>query len=592
MSVTPSRRTTRSRLLGVLVGTLAIAIGTVAAPTAARAGSEPVPPAECDLPAAGHKAAEDEQRSCLSVDAALESAPSVGQSARLRYTVRAAVARDGVQISVELPPNLRWGTAPAGTTVASRVSVAPQSKGTVQRAEVTRSLAAGEAVEFTGTVAAVAAGPAEIQVRATAEQPYGVDAGGDDVFVTVAPAGQTSRLGIVSSPRSSAVRYDGAAPAADARTKALPTDRPAPPPADEAAPPPSDRSGEPPSERSGTADATAAISCVTGSWNFVDNKGIARSARQWQVQAWDDDSSTGNANDFLASGYTGFDGRYSLCFNSTDTGGAGTQDVYVVFIADNGAWRVQGPGGTYSYGSGVVWNVPSGASREIGWLQPGDPTHHRGAHAFQAVSDAWNGTPGACWDLISACRPVVVNWAPGSTDGTYYKPSTNTVHLAAADPDSRHVVVHEAGHSIMDDVYDDAFISTPNCNPHQIKLTSSQGCAWVEGFAEWFPAWIYQDPFFRWPNGASVNLEKPTWDTPGWHNFDKVEGRVAGALIDLSDFANDGFDTYGEGMNNIWTTFQRHNSPTFRQFWTHRSIDGFNIGVAPRAALHQNTIDY
>lgn len=45
-------------------------------------------------------------------------------------------------------------------------------------------------------------------------------------------------------------------------------------------------------------------------------------------------------------------------------------------------------------------------------------------------------------------------------------------------------------------------------------------------------------------------------------------------------------------MNGIWTTFQRHNSTTFRQFWTHRGIDGFNVGTAPRSALHQNTIDY
>jgi hypothetical protein len=238
-------------------------------------------------------------------------------------------------------------------------------------------------------------------------------------------------------------------------------------------------------------------------------------------------------------------------------------------------------------------NVGAGVTHDIGWLQPGDPTHHRGVAAYQAVSDAWNGAPGACWDLVGACRAVVVNWAPGSTDGTFYDSNTNEVHLAGVDPDAREVVVHETAHSIMDDVYDDVTFSAPNCGKdHQIQKTSSTGCAWREGFADWFPTQIYNDPFFRWPNGAVLNLEKPTWDTPGWDNFDKTEGRVAGALSDLSDNANDGFDTYTEGMGNIWTTFQKHNSTTFKQFWTNRSIDGFNVGQAPKAALHQNTIDF
>lgn len=568
-------------------GLLAITAAGLGAPGTAHADATQ----GCELRAATHKSAQDEQQSCFSVDAALASVPSVGESATITYEVRAAVDEDAVRISVELPPNLQWRSAPAGTTIGSRESAAPQSKGTVQRAELTRSMAAGESLRFTGTVTATAAGPAEIQARASAETPDGTEAGGDDVLLTVAPAGQSSRLGIVSSNRAAAVAYRGPEPVIDGSSVKATEAQLSRPAAGEAAPEPSDRSGAPAGERAGSDPAVAGTSCVTGSWNFTDNHGSARAARQWQVQAWDDDSLTGNGNDYLASGLTGFDGRYNLCFDSTDVGGTGSQDVYVVFIADNGNWRVQGPGGTYSYGSGVLWNTGVG-SKEVGWLQPGDPTHMRGAHAFQSVSDAWNGTPGACWDLVGACRPVVVNWAPGSTDGTYYSTVTNDVHLAAADPDAPHTVVHEAGHSIMDDVFDDAYPSTPSCNPHSIKKTSSQGCAWSEGFAEWFPAQIYNDPFFRWPNGSSVNLETPTWGTPGWSDFDRVEGRVAGALIDVADTHNEGFDTYGEGMYNIWTTFQRHNSPTFRQFWTDRSIDGFSVGTSPRSSLHQNTIDY
>lgn len=580
MSVLRSRS---GRILALLV----VATAALAAAPAAAAESAVV----CDLPSSGHAPPEDEQRGCLSVTASLDDPPAVGESARLSYAVRSAVAGD-VRISVDLPPNLRWTSAPAGSTVTDRVSAAPQSKGVVQRAETVRPMAAGEILDLGGSVTAVATGPAEILVRASTEQPYGVEAGGDEVFLTIAAAGQRSRFGIPASTMSAAVRYDGPAPEVPAAPAKAVTATPEQPPADREIPSPSDRAGEPAVERSGAAAVTG-VSCVTGSWNFVDHKGVARAARQWRVEAWDDDSSTGNANDFLAAGTTGFDGRYSLCFNSADTGGAATQDVFVVFIADAGNWRVEGnAGGTYSYGSGVVWNVPANTTREIGWLQPGVPNQHRAAHAFQALSDAWNGTPGACWDMVSACRPVVVRWAPDSTVGTFYDPNTNLVRLKAVDPDSRQLVVHEAAHSIMDDVYDDVVFSAPNCANHQIHVTSSKGCAWQEGFADWLPTYIYNDPHFRWPNGAALNLETPTWGTPGWSNFDTTEGRVAGALLDLVDSANDGFDTYGEGVSSIWHTFQWHNSPTFRDFWTHRSIDGFTIGQAPRAALHQNTIDY
>jgi hypothetical protein len=204
----------------------------------------------------------------------------------------------------------------------------------------------------------------------------------------------------------------------------------------------------------------------------------------------------------------------------------------------------------------------------------------------------WNNTPGACWDMIGACRIVVVLWQPDSTDGTYYSLSSNNVHLAAVDPDSGITVSHEVTHSIMDDVYEDAFPSAPNCNPHNIPTASSAGCAWTEGFAEWLPTVVFNDPNFRWPNGSALNLENPTWGTGGWANGTTVEGRVAGALIDLTDGTNEGTDRVGEGMGNIWTTFQNHVSANFSQFWSHRASDGFNVGNNALGSLYQNTIDF
>jgi hypothetical protein len=114
----------------------------------------------------------------------------------------------------------------------------------------------------------------------------------------------------------------------------------------------------------------------------------------------------------------------------------------------------------------------------------------------------------------------------------------------------------------------------------------------MEGFAEWLPAVVFNDPTYRWPDGSSLNLENPSWDTAGWDDGDTVEGRVAGALIDLWDSANEGDDTVSEGMGDIWSTFQAHNSTTFARFWADRDADGFNVGNDALGSLYQSSIDY
>ena len=60
-------------------------------------------------------------------------------------------------------------------------------------------------------------------------------------------------------------------------------------------------------------------------------------------------------------------------------------------------------------------------------------------------------------------RQMVLNWHAGSVDGTYYSPSGNDIHLAAADPDSEHVTIKTAAHALMDALYDDNYPATPNC---------------------------------------------------------------------------------------------------------------------------------
>ena len=75
-----------------------------------------------------------------------------------------------------------------------------------------------------------------------------------------------------------------------------------------------------------------------------------------------------------------------------------------------------------------------------------------------------------------------------------------------------------------------------------------------------------------------------------------MEGRVAGALWDIYDSspsADDGYDVYGEGILNIWDTFERQNDNTFAEYWTEFQVNRSQADISNAlSALYQNTIGY
>jgi hypothetical protein len=120
----------------------------------------------------------------------------------------------------------------------------------------------------------------------------------------------------------------------------------------------------------------------------------------------------------------------------------------------------------------------------------------------------------------------------------------------------------------------------------------------VEGFAEWLPAEVYNNPIYQYPDGTIANLETPTWNTPSFANGDTVEGRIAGTLIDISDTANENFwDFAGEGRSvfaGVYVTFLNNVSDTLNEFLTvDRVNQGFEFSDSlSRGSAYQNTIDY
>ncbi|MBI2708466.1 MAG: hypothetical protein HYX34_02040 [Actinobacteria bacterium] len=482
------------------------------------------------------------------------------------------------RILLDLPQGLSFASGPGG------FALAPKALGgrVVTRAERRLTFARNQTRAWTSTVRADKPGTYQIRARALVDVPGGTDAGDDTIFLTVGAPGQASRLSAAAPAqggvKSAPLPATSSAPSARGPQVAV-TNKPA-------------------TQRS-SSQAGSATSCAQGTWSFTDNTAALRRSRNYQVQVWDQD--TFSADDLLATGVT-FNGgpfdsgiNYNVCFEGADDEGGG-QEVYVRFVSANNIWRVRdtdAANNDYVNSTGVQ-AICDGCTANFGSLVPGNDIN-RGMQAFDAINKLWSWKPGGgqCFDLNDAsCRQMVVNWTSTSTDGTYYNLGDNTVHLAAADPDADATVIHEGAHAAMDDVYEDVYPSAPNCNPHSIFGSSSTGCGWTEGFAEWVPARVLNDPFFRWPNGAFLNLEAPTWND-GNAEGDTVEGRVAGAMIDVSDAANDApWDLSSEGDAPQWDVFLNTNSTTFADFQLNDRPTRQSTADPIQGSVYQNTINY
>ncbi|GIG65133.1 metalloprotease [Phytomonospora endophytica] len=135
----------------------------------------------------------------------------------------------------------------------------------------------------------------------------------------------------------------------------------------------------------------------------------------------------------------------------------------------------------------------------------------------------------SCW--TRQCERLTVVWGPAPSDdaGYFDQGGTDAVILAGDMPDSEHVVLHEAGHWFQWELYGHWLPEADNCQVHFVESRSSPTCAWVEGFPDALAAYTLGDRRFVHEDGNAVAIDPDaSWDTG-----DAVQGRVAGALLDL-----------------------------------------------------------
>ncbi len=322
---------------------------------------------------------------------------------------------------------------------------------------------------------------------------------------------------------------------------------------------------------------------VTGKWSFYDRNNVHTGQRQNIVEL-----RRGDTGAHLEWAYTDWSGNFTFPA-VTNPGGVG---VYVTCST----WTNYGDGNFISV---ITLGGDEWSNRYV--LNTGTVSFSDGTHDIGSWSVQNGHTNEKAWwiqdDYVKAVRVPpnlsgrhVAEWSSTSTHGTHYHPGGN-IHLKAGDADDTpDTVLHEMGHSVMYNIYGNYMPPFPNCDPHYLMGASSTGCGWTEGWAQTWHCWTTNDPIRSYPGGGGVDLEAATWGD-GYDQGDQVEGRVAGAIWDITDSTNDGYDTYDGDWADVWDVMWNVNCDTFADFWTQWKARG-HAKHGPVACLYQCTIDY
>lgn len=364
----------------------------------------------------------------------------------------------------------------------------------------------------------------------------------------------------------------------------------------------------------GTA-AAASTTCLNGTLAFDHNDAeagthkplVTQRARNSNWELWGRRTASGQV-ERLSSGLTGAtDGRFSACH----TGTAAPRDVHVRFFSSAGTlWRVVGAG-TAKQGDPNWKNTTQYTFTTATRNTPAAATDLGTVKVPRAMQQAWKitdtlnqlygkrGTGSVCWTAhqTSACDPLTVAWRQDGSSGGYWDhPSfpgdtsdgTDWVVLKADDPDSKHLILHEAGHWFQWQLHNKQWPPVRDCNGHSLDKGASAACGWTEGFANAVAAYALGDSRYTFSTGDSYDLLDQRV-VGGWGKGDQVEGRVAAALLEL--WGPNGPD--GGNWNRTLTLMNTYVSGDFKQYFTqHRPLAGLSTTGAARTIINRNTIVY
>jgi hypothetical protein len=353
---------------------------------------------------------------------------------------------------------------------------------------------------------------------------------------------------------------------------------------------------------------------VRGSFAYADRAGQSQPARYMKVYLYDADP--GGTDDLLAETIVGSTGTFVfLPLRNWDVDGGigqtsttGRLDLYVVWETDfndsaSARRRVTNfSDGTYRYYSAVQADASDGTADFLNYFVPPNDPQQGAMWIFQDLRRGWEyiqNTTGT--DPGSA----TVRWEKDKTglspcnSGCFWPfPSVNGIFLPFQPGQPSDIVVHELGHQYMYNASGWWGVDV-SCFNHSIFNRTDWLCAWTEGWSDYFALAVNNgDTCFDFgigPCGAGglqfENLETHARGD-GQPEGDDVEGRVAGALYDLSDSVDDGYDHANFGFSPIWTIVGDNSDENrFGLFWLTWIAFGYNQHRAVQA-IYQNSIDY
>ena len=353
-----------------------------------------------------------------------------------------------------------------------------------------------------------------------------------------------------------------------------------------------------PFEGSGPAgrDATDANVSTAGSvtlrghvW-FEDRDHAQRSGKYMWVKVWDWMGPTPTADRFLGETMTDASGNWALG-PITNSDPDGTRlDVYFTFetstygstVPNRTVVRQNGSDYAWTTRGFPTWDIPDGdqwvSAGGVAWTTDWYP----GMWLFNDITRAWEYVA-----TIGGSEPgsIAMRWEPnvnsmGWCDGACYLPIAppNGVFIPDNKSNAPDIVVHEIGHRYRHNALGVWFFtdipSYLSCTQHYMfSLMPNQRCAWSEGWADYFALIIngqinISDWCFDYNNpgpcdpAATDDLENQGWWDARVSNGivgDFVEGRIAGALWDITDDHNDWWDTHWNSFGAVWTLM--HESP-------------------------------
>ncbi|GIG62628.1 hypothetical protein Lfu02_70000 [Longispora fulva] len=198
-----------------------------------------------------------------------------------------------------------------------------------------------------------------------------------------------------------------------------------------------------------------------------------------------------------------------------------------------------------------------------------------------------------CWTRhqpTGHCDLLTVVWEQRDTDDAGYWDLGDTMRviLAGAMTDSKHLVLHEAGHWWQWQLHNHTFPDVTGCDNHMVDRSSSRSCAWTEGFADAVAAYTLGDQRYVDENGGTYQIRNDR-DTRDYDAGDTVQGRVGACLLDL--WAPDGPD--GGNWDRTVELMTRRKSADFRAyFMVDRPAVGLGTTGPARAILTRHTITY